>query len=352
MKAAWKVGVVAGVVALTVTSCSASGDGEGGDEGGGKLTYVSFGGSLQDAEQQAFVDPFAEQSGIDIGVDGPTDYAKIRAQVESGNVSWDVVHSDPFFVVANCGTLFEELDSAVVTNLEGIDPSLETSACELPHMRYGIILLYNEDTFGDNPPTSWADFFDTSAFPGKRGAWAYSQGGLIEAALLADGVAPDELYPMDLDRAFTKLDTIKSDMVWTEGPGQVTEQILSGSVDLAIIYSGRAYDAAAEGANWAAAWDAPSIISYESVAVVKGTSNLKGAQELVNYFGDPAAQADFATLIPYSPTATGSAPGLDELQTEYSVTSHDPSGQVLLDQSWWAENFDAANDRWTAWQAG
>ncbi|HWM34622.1 MAG TPA: extracellular solute-binding protein [Pseudolysinimonas sp.] len=351
MKTAARLGIVAAAVALAVTSCSSTDGGNGGD-GGGSLTYVSFGGSLQDAETKAFVEPFAEQSGFDIATDGPTDYAKIRAQVESDNVSWDVVHSDPFFVVANCGTLFQELDPAVVTNLAGIDPALETSACELPHMRYGIILYYDEAKFGDNPPTSWADFFDTSAFPGKRGAWAYSQGGLIEAALLADGVAPGDLYPMDLDRAFTKLDTIKGDLVWTEGPGQVTEQILSGSVDMAIIYSGRAYDAAAEGASWAAAWDAPSIVSYESVAVLKGVKDPEKAQQLLNYFGDPAAQSAFAALIPYSPTATAAEPDLGDLETEYAVTSHDPAGQVLLDQAWWADNFDTANDRWTAWQAG
>jgi len=256
------------VGALLLSACGQQSPNGGADE---KLVYASFGGTLQDAEISAFVDPYSASSGVKVASDGPVDYAKIRAQVESGAGGWDVVHSDPFFIAGNCGTLFEKLDPAVVTNLSGIDPALSASECELPHYRYGIILYYNEKTFADNPPSSWRDFFDTERFPGKRGAWSYAQSGLLEAAVLADGTDPQQLYPLDLDKAFGKLDTIKADLVWAESPGQVSEQILSDAVDMAIVYSGRAYDAAVEGAQWKAAWDAPTIVSYESVAVVKGT---------------------------------------------------------------------------------
>ena len=55
----------------------------------------------------------------------------------------------------------------------------------------------------------WADLFDTAKIPGKRTFYKWSAPGVLEIALLADGVAPDKLYPLDLDRAFKKLDTIK-----------------------------------------------------------------------------------------------------------------------------------------------
>ena len=73
---------------------------------------------------------------------------------------------------------------------------------------YGVVLGYNTDATAGQVPEGWADFFDTAKFPGKRGFWDYSAGGIFEFALLADGVAPADLYPLDLERATAKLDTI------------------------------------------------------------------------------------------------------------------------------------------------
>ena len=77
-------------------------------------------------------------------------------------------------------------------------------------------------------PKTWADLFDAEKFPGKRTFYKWSAPGVIEAALLADGVAPDKLYPLDLDRAFKKLDTIKDDIIWWIGGAQ-SQQLLASA---------------------------------------------------------------------------------------------------------------------------
>ena len=58
-------------------------------------------------------------------------------------------------------------------------------------------------------PQSWADFWNLKEFPGKRTLGRISQ-SVLEAALLADGVPFDKLYPIDVKRALEKIKEIKS----------------------------------------------------------------------------------------------------------------------------------------------
>ncbi|MFX7784760.1 extracellular solute-binding protein, partial [Acinetobacter baumannii] len=62
----------------------------------------------------------------------------------------------------------------------------------------------------------------------------------LEAALIADGVPMDQLYPLDLDRAFKKLDQIKShiSLWWTTG-AQSVDVIASGEVDMGVAWDSR-----------------------------------------------------------------------------------------------------------------
>lgn len=117
-------------------------------------------------------------------------------------------------------------------------------------MAYGLIVVYNTDKYGANPPKSWADFFDTTRFPGKRGIQNISgdlDPGMFEGALLADGVAPEAVYPIDTDRALAKFSSIRDDIVfWTSG-AQSQQQIEAGQVDMALVWSGRAYSAVKNG---------------------------------------------------------------------------------------------------------
>ena len=110
------------VTALLAAACTSSGPGEAAniDLGSGPpqagtvkadalkgvtLTFVSYGGIYQEGQTKAAVDPFATESGARILQDGPTDNAKIKAQVDSGNVTWDVIDStnvSPRSTAGNC----------------------------------------------------------------------------------------------------------------------------------------------------------------------------------------------------------------------------------------------------------
>ena len=54
-----------------------------------QMVFTAWGGTTQEAQKKAFADTFTAQSGVEVLQDGPTDYGKLKAMVESGNVTWD-----------------------------------------------------------------------------------------------------------------------------------------------------------------------------------------------------------------------------------------------------------------------
>ena len=207
---------------------------------GRDLVFTSWGGTTQDAQKKAWVDPFQKSTGIRVKLDGPTDYGKLKAMVESGNVSWDVVDVEGDFAVAAAQQgLLEPIDFSVVDRAK-LDPRF-TSDHFVGSFYYSFVLGYNKSALGGKEPKSWADLFDTKAIPGKRTFYKWSAPGVLEIALLADGVAPDKLYPLDLDRAFKKLDSIKSEIVWWSGGAQSQQLLASGEAPLGQFWNGRVF---------------------------------------------------------------------------------------------------------------
>ncbi|HEX9966882.1 MAG TPA: extracellular solute-binding protein, partial [Solirubrobacterales bacterium] len=214
--------VVAAVCMAFVVGCGSDDEGGGGGGGGSDLsgqsaTFVTFDIGQEPQFRPAFLDPVESDTGLRIAFDSPTDYAKLQAQVESDNVTWTVVQTDPWWTEAYCGKLIER----IVVEVPAQPDAFESGPCGTPADAFAFLPTYDKDEFGDDPPTGWADFFDTEKYPGKRAVWgSYAINGVLEGALLADGVSPDQLYPLDLDRAFAKLDTIKDDIDFYDTLGQ------------------------------------------------------------------------------------------------------------------------------------
>src|SRR5690606_23035977 len=117
------------------------------------------------------------------------------------------------------------------------------------------LLVYNKEKYKDNPPQGWQDFFDTEKFPGKRGIMDYADQGALEIALIADGVDPKDVYPIDYERAFKKLNQIRKDTVFLTTGAEQQESLERGSIDMVLSWPGRAYEAAKNGAPRATQWN-------------------------------------------------------------------------------------------------
>lgn len=317
------------------------------------LTLASWGGIYQEGQVEAASVPFAKASGATMLDDGPTEYAKVKAQVDNSAVTWDVVDSDIIWAEKQCGEdgLLMDLDTSIV-DVSKIPEGL-VGDCYVPAMQYGMVMMYNADKY-KTAPTGWADFFDTKNFPGKRGVAGFEDvgPGMFEAALLAEGVSADKLYPLDMDRAYKKLDTIKDSLIYWKTGAESQQMVESGEADMVMLWSGRGFGAAENGANYQPVWNQALVIA-DALAVPKNAKNPDAAFAYINYYLGAEPQAKLSELTSYSPVNIDSKPKLSELGTEYLTSDPAIAEQMVqTNASWWAENYDAELERWLEWMQG
>src|SRR5437867_6729590 len=199
--------VVAALVLMSLTvACGNSGtSGASADK---TLTLAAAGGSYQDDLKAAWEVPFTAQTGTKFVNDSPEDMAKVKSMVEAGKVSWDLIDDSSGAAIQYCGKYLEKLDFSII-NRNAYPPGT-VSDCGVPYAYGSLLFTYNTRKYGTNPPTKIADFFDVQHFPGHRIIFHDFYIGVLEDALIADGVPPDQLYPLNIDRALRKLDTIKN----------------------------------------------------------------------------------------------------------------------------------------------
>lgn len=312
------------------------------------ITFSSWGGTTQDAQTKHWAEPFTEDTGIAVVQDGPTDYGKFQAMVEADAVNWDVVDVEfDFALQAGQMGLLEPLDFDIIDKSQ-LDPRF-VSDYAVGSFYYSFTLGWNPANFPNEEPSTFADLFDLETFPGQRTFYAWSHPGVIEAALLADGVAPDDLYPLDLDRAFAKLDTIKDSIIWWEGGAQSQLLVASGEAPMGLFWNGRLYSLAAEGMDIGISWD-HNITAADALVVPKGTKNRDAAMQFIAEATSARGQADFAAASAYAPINLAS-PDLMDPAVRATLPDAQTAVQVNADLAYWAENREEIGNRWYAWQA-
>ncbi|GGI07001.1 ABC transporter substrate-binding protein [Egicoccus halophilus] len=346
-------------LSLAATACGGSDDAEGGSaepaaaDEATDLTVVMWGGEDQEMTVDALVMPWAEEQDVEIRQDSPSDYAKIRAQVESERVTWGAVEVEPNFAHTACENGWATPIDFDVVDVSAIDEQF-VDDCAVPILEYAFTIAYNTETFptGEHP-TSWAEFFDTEAFPGQRGFWRYATGAMFEAALLADGVAPDELYPLDIDRAFAKLDSIKDDIVFYDTGQEQVQLVSSGEVPLIQAWNGRIFEAAEAGQPVANEWN-EHLLSYDQLIIPQGYPNTELAQEWMDWFlNNPQAQADYANASAYAPVNEAAMEFIDDDVAIELPTHPDNAAQraSVMDYRYWSEHYDPVSERLNEWMA-
>ena len=317
------------------------------------LTFVSFGGAYQEAQRKAWLEPYTALTGVQFQEDESSSNATIKAQVEAGQVTWDVVDVGNDFGLEANAALLEELDYSIIP-LDEVNKDLGPSKWRVPDITYGVVLAYNTEKTAGQVPAGWADYFDTTKFPGKRGMWDYSEGGIFEVALMADGVAPKDLYTtgpggegLDLDRAITKLDTIKDDFVWWSSGAQSQELIGSGEVAMTLIWNGRGWSAKnTDGKPVEMQWN-EQIITSDYFVVPKGSPNKDAAMTFIAYTICAENNAKPSEYIPYGPTNINAKPAEDKL-ADLSVSN--TQNAAYFDDEWLVNNFDMIDAKYKEWR--
>ncbi len=303
------------------------------------ITFASFGGAYQAAQRKALLDPIQKQLNIVIKEDTLTGLADVRAQVRANAVKWDVADLGG----ASCarGTvegLFEPLDYSVIKT-DGISPKMVHKDW-IGVIYYSTVIAWNTEKFGANGPQSWADVWDVKKFPGTR---SFSRGAseTMEIALMADGVAPDKLYPLDVDRAMKSLEKIKPNVVaWWASGAQSAQLLKDGEADIVAIWNGRAGAAIKDGAKAATTYN-QGILNADCLVIPKGAKNAELAQKVIALMVSPELQADIPKYIDYGPinsTAFETGKITPEEAERINSSPRNAARQTVISFDYWTDN--------------
>ena len=207
------------------------------------LAVVSWGGAYQDAQREVYFKPFMATGVKMVEESWDGGVGTLRTKIKGGNNNWDVVQVESDELLIGCEEgLYEKLDWA---KLGGKDKYLADAVndCGVGAIVYSFVLAYDGDKIKGDTPKNWADFFNLQKWPGKR-ALRKGPKTTLEIALLADGVAPKDVYKTlgtdaGVERAFKKLDQIKGSVVWWEKGAQPPQLLASGEVVMTDAYNGR-----------------------------------------------------------------------------------------------------------------
>ncbi len=358
----------AAVLPAVAAIASCGSDGASADGGDAEIV-IARGAGVNGAAIETLVGEFEEETGVEVDTVelSDTDYGpKMRLIQQTGRSDFDLAIAIPgdIFPLTDTDGVYAPLDTAGF-DPEGLAALEEAGLVEDNHLVNQDItpLTVYSNEFADNPPKTWADFFDLEKYPGYRGL---QSGGFgvpinIEIALLADGVAPADLYPLDLDRAFAKLDTIKDDITLWDAAPKSLQDVLDGNTTMTFTYSPAALGAVKDGADVGVTLfeDAPIVRGYAAL-LEKGPNGPEAGQQFLDWWSKPEVQAKYAELTNFGIVLPSTAvyERLDRKDLAYAPFVEGQEQGSLLDYEYYTEtndagvsNLDEVLNRWNEWRA-
>ncbi|MDO5604587.1 MAG: ABC transporter substrate-binding protein [Paracoccus sp. (in: a-proteobacteria)] len=336
-----------------------------------EVNLLSWGGAYGNSHLEAYAKPFEAETGIKVNIaDADNPATPIKAMVEAGNVTADIASVEYADAVRLCDEgLVEEIDLSILVAAEdgtaASDDFIEggVTECFVATDVYSMVMTYDDSKFADAKPATPADFFNLESFPGKRTMRKGAKFNL-EFALMADGVPAAEVYdvlatPEGVDRAFAKLDTIKSDVIWWEAGAQPPQLLADGEVTLAYAFNGRIFNAAVQDNKpFIIVWDG-QIYEMEGWVIPKGAPNMEQALDFIAWSTSPAPQARAAEFISYGPPRRSAAALVGNMEgTDMAMGPHLPTFEANMGNAlgsnleFWVDHDSELNERFNAWLAG
>lgn len=319
----------------------------------GQLTVADPGGPYSEAFRKGFYDPFEKKTGIKVTnvARDPEPVAQFKAVVETKSYIWDVG--------------FLASPARQTLSAQGLLHPMGLSASDFPDLIEGSIFpdwlgtdvyttvsAFRTDRFSKGMPQNMTDFWDVEGFPGRRGMYK-SPVWTLEQVLLADGVSPAELYPLDVERAFKKLTEIKPyiNVWWTSG-AQSTQLLQTNEVDWLTVFNSRAQTIIDAGGPVKINW-AQGMYGIEGWAIPRDSPKADIAHEFIRFCADAAGQAATTGVLAYGPTNRKAFELISLERAKVLSTYKDNISQmVLTNDQWWQKNRSAIQDRFNEWMLG
>ncbi|WP_180900232.1 extracellular solute-binding protein [Martelella soudanensis] len=301
---------------------------------------------------EAILKDYSAATGVDaVGITmSDTDYgAKMQLAARTGRSDFDLalgVTSDiynliqpqgVFTAIDTSGWNADVLDAMKEAGLIGEDYAVSQDTAAL--------LVYSP-TFEDDAPASWSDFFDTAKWPGNRGM---ASGGMgvpinLEYALIASGVQPDELYPLDLEKAFAELDRVADSIVlWDNAPKGI-QDLVNGDTVMTWSYAPAALSAVKAGQDIKLAAPPGTAVARQYAVVMEGAPNgNEAAQQFLKWWFEPEQQVKYTELTNYgivvpSPLITGNF--TEEQQAYMPFSGNHPENYRTINYDYYSSEGD------------
>ncbi|MGY4362929.1 putative spermidine/putrescine transport system substrate-binding protein [Bradyrhizobium sp. i1.3.6] len=320
--------------------------------GSGSVTFTSYGGSFQEALEKYVMKGFTEETGINVNIVPSPELARIKAQLLTGNVEWDIFSGAAAEAASGSRQGFwEKLDHRVFDVGDLVAPPHND---RISWNYYAAGVAWDPSKYGPGKhPTNFAEYFDVSKFPGRRTLFNNLRSSPLEVALLADGVAPKDIYPLDLNRAFKALDRVKPSVAaWVTTTPQTISLVQTGEVDFSFTYANRVKATTEPGGGKRLSFSFEQNVIYsEDMAVLKGAPNKENAIKLVAYFLRPEIQARIMNETGLIPVSKKAVPMLSAEARKWQPNFDSPNN-LMVNNEYWADNFDAVSRRFKEWILG
>lgn len=340
------VGVAAAIGVLAGCSVEPAPGATGADSG--EVVWADYGGPTNASRQLAYFDAFTGETGVDV-VSASFEDAIGYGMLEGGAGEYDLVQ-------VSTDALLRYRDNLVALPADvprGDNLPEEIQDYAVGGFTIGIAQGWLTDTFADGGPQDWVDFFDTETYPGKR-AWPGSPGSYdasYEIALLADGVPPEDLYPIDFERATAKLDSIRDDLVFYSSYPEVQTLLSSGSASIAVSVTGQFTALENSGLDVTVQWD-QAFLSPNFFVIPKTAKHRDNALALADWLADPARQAVFTERTRYGPANTATFELLEAATISALPNAPEHIHALDFDEQWRADHLEELTDRYAEWLAG
>lgn len=330
------------------------------------ITFTSWTGPYMRSQMLGFVRPYETEKNTRVHVAHYNGgISEIRDQVESANVIWDVVDLTQADSLRACSEgLLEDLSDIELPNGADGTPFREDfvegalNDCGVGVIVWGTAYAFSNTAFGDNPPATIADFFDTDTYPGPR-AIRNDPTVIMEWALMADGVPREEVYTTleseeGVERALAKMDDIKSGLqIWETGREPV-RMLNGGEVTMSSIWATTGATASQEdGADFTVNMDG-RVIELDLFGIPKGSQNKEAAIDFIRFASSSQSLADMVGYLPNGPTRKSSIALLSEdvLARIPNGPAYDDKLFIMSDADWWSNNHERLEEAFQSWLAG
>jgi len=322
--------------------------------GSGEVIIATTGGLMERSLQEHFYKRFEQETGIrvrSIPIELPDQWARAQAGKRSGNIPFDIVTATP-------PDLIQHADMLLTIDCKGM-PGIAAHALPDACFEHGIIrtagamaLVWSKKAFPQGGPASWADFFDLQKFPGPRSLpdTGDREWWVPLAALMADGVPRDKLFPMDLNRAYRKLDALKPQVAaWWKSGDNCMQIMRGGDAVMTMSYSSRAVPLAKSG-EFDFTWN-QAIRDVGNWAVLKGGPNTQNALKFLDFFvQNPKEHVAFSEKVSFDSNNREAPSLVPEAERRFRPSwPENWEKLVVADYEWIAEHRPALRERWVTW---